>query len=206
MLDILRCYCQREYGNHSLRFSTKIQVYRAVVVPILLYSAETWVLYRKQIRLLERFHQRYLRSILGIKWQDHVSNEEVLKRTSLPSVESILLQVQLHWAGHVTRMEDVCMPKAIFFQRSPRRKARSWCSKKALQRSAEETACTSGNQLSVRAEGGLRPRQLALISEKSQLSVRGREVRSRKAKTQEAERASSIPIILSPTPRLSKVQ
>ena len=38
------------------------------------------------------------------------------------------------------------------------------CSKKALQRSAEETACTSGNQPSVMAAGGLRPRQLALIS------------------------------------------
>ena len=74
-------------------------MYRAVVVPTLLYSAETWVLYRKQIRLLERFNQRCLRSILGIKWQDNVSNEEVLKRASLASTESILLQVQLRDRG-----------------------------------------------------------------------------------------------------------
>ena len=80
----------------------------------LLYSAETWVLYRKQIRLLERFHKHCFRSILGIKWQDHVSDEEVLKRASLPSIESILFQVQLRWAGHVTRMEDVRVPKAVF--------------------------------------------------------------------------------------------
>ena len=93
----------------------KIQVYKAVVVPTLLYGAETWVLYRKQIRLLGQFHQRCLCSILGIKWQDHVSNEEVLKRASLPRIKSILLQVQLCWAGHITRMEDVRMPKAIFF-------------------------------------------------------------------------------------------
>ena len=44
-----------------------------------------------------------------------MSDEEVLKRASLPSIESILLQVQLHRAGHVTRMEDVRMPKAVFF-------------------------------------------------------------------------------------------
>ena len=75
----------------ALRLYTKIQVYSAVVVPTLLYSAETWVRHQKQIRLLERFHQRCLRSILGIKWQDHVSNEEVLKRASLPSIESIVL-------------------------------------------------------------------------------------------------------------------
>ena len=44
-----------------------------------------------------------------------MSNEEVLKRASLPWIESILLQVQLRWAGHVTRMEDVHMLKAVFF-------------------------------------------------------------------------------------------
>ena len=44
-----------------------------------------------------------------------MSNEEALKRTSLPSIESILLQVQLRWAGQVTRMENVRMPKAVFF-------------------------------------------------------------------------------------------
>ena len=55
-----------------------------------------------------------MRSIFDIKWQDHVLNEEVPKKASLPSIESILLEVQLRWAGHVTRMEDVRMPKAVF--------------------------------------------------------------------------------------------
>ena len=59
--------------------------------------------------------------------------------------------------------------QSSLLQRAPRRKARSWCSKKALQRSAEETACTGGNQPSVMAAGGLRPGQLALINEKRQL-------------------------------------
>ena len=61
------------------------------------------------------FHQCCLHSILAIKWQDCVSNEEVLKKASLPSTESILLQVQLHWAGQVKMMEDVRMPNAVFF-------------------------------------------------------------------------------------------
>ena len=58
---------KRVWQSHSLRLSTKLQVYRAVVVPTLLYGAETWVLYRKQIRLLERIDRRCLRSILDIK-------------------------------------------------------------------------------------------------------------------------------------------
>ena len=106
---------KRVWQNHSLRLSTKIQVYHAVVVPTLLYGCATWVLYRKQIRLLERFHQRCLHSIMGIKWQEYVINKEVLKRASLPSLECTLLQQQLRWAGHVARMEDSRMPKAVFF-------------------------------------------------------------------------------------------
>ena len=91
---------KRVWQSQALRLSTKIQVCRAVVVPTFMYGAETWVPYRKQIRLLERFHQRCLRSILGVR-QDHVSKEEVLKRASLPSIESTLLQLQLRWAGHI---------------------------------------------------------------------------------------------------------
>ena len=73
--------------------------------------AETWVLYRKQIRLLERFHQRCLRSILGTKWQDYVSNEEVLKRASLHSIESILPQVQLRRAATSRGWRTYACPK-----------------------------------------------------------------------------------------------
>ena len=111
---------KRVWQSHSLCLSTKIQVYRAVIIPTLLYGTET---YWKQIMLLERFHQCCLHSILGIKWQDHVLNEEILKRASLPSIESNLLQVQLCWAGHIKRVEGVRMPKAGLLQQAPRRKA-----------------------------------------------------------------------------------
>ena len=109
--------------SHSLCLTTKIQVYKAVIITTLLYSAETWVFYRKLIRLLEQFHQCCLRCILGIKWQDHVLKKEVLKRASLLSIEFILLQVQLRWAGHGTRMEYVYMPKAVFFSGSKKERA-----------------------------------------------------------------------------------
>ena len=56
-----------------------------------------------------------MRSILGIKWQDYVSNEEVFKKASLPITDSILLEEELRWSGHVSRMEDIRMPSAVFF-------------------------------------------------------------------------------------------
>ena len=166
---------KRVWQSHSLRLSTKIQVYRAVVVPTLLHGAETWVLYWKQIRLLEQYHQRCLQSILGSKWQDHVSNEEVLKRASLPSIESFFLQVQLRWAGHFTRMEDVRIPKAVFVSEFQKGKRDCGAPRKCYKDQLKRQLAQAGINYQVMAAGGLRPRQLALVSEKSQSKVRGRE-------------------------------
>ena len=140
-----------------------------VVVPTLLYGAETWVLYQKQIRLLEWFHQRCMRSILGIKWQDHMSNKDRSPQESQPTQHRVNLAsgaAALGWPRHKDGRRTPAQSSLL--QRAPR-KAQSWCSKKALQRSAEETTCTGGNQPSVIAAGGFRPRQLSLISEKGQL-------------------------------------
>ena len=63
-----------------------------------------------------------MRSIFDIKWLDYELNTEVLGRASLPSIESIFLQVQLLWAGHVKRMEDVLMPKAVSLRKLQERK------------------------------------------------------------------------------------
>ena len=52
---------------------------------------------------------------MGIKWQDYITNEEVLARADTTSVEAMLMLRQLRWVGHVTRMESSRMPKAVFY-------------------------------------------------------------------------------------------
>ena len=82
--------------------------------------------------------------------------------------------------------------QSSLLQRAPRRKARSWCSKKALQRSGEETACTGGNQPLVMAAGGLRPRQLALKGGKASCEFKAERHKAAKEKCRrQKERAAS---------------
>ena len=54
-----------------------LQTHQAVLTS-LLYGCESWTLYCRHIKLLEQFHMRSLRSILGIRWQDRITNLEVL--------------------------------------------------------------------------------------------------------------------------------
>ena len=53
---------------------------------------------------------------MGIKWQDYITNEEVLARADTTSVEAMLMLRHLRWAGHVTRMASSRMPKAVFYR------------------------------------------------------------------------------------------
>ena len=81
----------------------------------LLYGSESWVLYQHHLRLLERFHQRCLRTILNIHWSDFITNTEVLEKAETISIEALLLKSQLRWVGHVARMEDHRLPKIVLY-------------------------------------------------------------------------------------------
>ncbi|XP_063600256.1 uncharacterized protein LOC134776430 [Penaeus indicus] len=106
---------KRVWNNRQLTKGTKISVNRAIVLTTLLYGSESWVTYRHHIRLLERFHQRCLRTILNIHWSDYVTNVEILEQAEISSIEAMLLKSQLRWAGHVSRMEEHRLPKIALY-------------------------------------------------------------------------------------------
>jgi hypothetical protein len=105
----------RVLNQHNTQQSTKLKVYKAVVLTSLLYGCETWSLYRHHVKLLERFHMRSLRSILGIKWQDRITHLEVLDRAETTSIEAMIMKAQLRWTGHVIRMDDSRIPKQLLY-------------------------------------------------------------------------------------------
>ena len=67
----------------------KIAVYRAVVLPTLLYGCETWTCYRRHFKKLDQFH---LRCLLCISWEDRFTNQEVLRRFWMPGVEVLIMK------------------------------------------------------------------------------------------------------------------
>ena len=108
----LRC---KVWERDGITLDTKLKVYRAIVMPTLLYGCETWTVYQRHARTLNRFHLNCLRKILRIRWQDKIPDTDVLSRSNMMSIHTILMKYQLRWSGHVIRMEDSRIPKQLLF-------------------------------------------------------------------------------------------
>ena len=80
-------WCQR-----SISRRTKLRIYNAAVLPVLLYGAETWPLSKSLAQCLLGFESKALRTIEGISWREHVTNEDIRSRTSQPPVVRTLAQ------------------------------------------------------------------------------------------------------------------
>nr|VZI12169.1 unnamed protein product [Spirometra erinaceieuropaei] len=103
------------WNRHGLQLNTKLKMYKAVILPTLLYGAVTWTVYTRQARRLNHFHLSCLRRILRLNWQDRIPDPDVLERTGMLSIYSMLRQMQLRWSGHLVRMDDERLPKRLFY-------------------------------------------------------------------------------------------
>ena len=103
------------WERNGIRLDTKLKVFKAVVLPTLLYACETWTVYQRHTKKLNHFHLSCLRKILKIRWQDKIPDTEVLKKAKMQSVHTLLKLAQLRWTGHVTRMPDERLPKKVLY-------------------------------------------------------------------------------------------
>ena len=66
------------WERNGIKLDTKLKVYKAVVLPTLLYACETWTVYQRHAKKLNHLHLRYLRKLLKTKWQVKIPDTDVL--------------------------------------------------------------------------------------------------------------------------------
>ena len=66
---------------------------------------------------MEKFHQTTLRKIARIRWFHKVTNYEVLSKCDIDSLQYMIESARLRWTGHVVRMSDHRIPKALLYGR-----------------------------------------------------------------------------------------
>ena len=71
------------WNNHDVSMRIKGKKCRAIVLSTLLYGAESWTVYRRQVKKLHAFMMRHLRSVMRITWMGKVTKKEILVRTGM---------------------------------------------------------------------------------------------------------------------------
>ena len=59
----------------NIRLSTKLKLYKALVVSIVLYGCETWTLTAALEKKIQAFETKCMRKILRISWTEHKTND-----------------------------------------------------------------------------------------------------------------------------------
>jgi len=99
------------WRQQSISRTTKIRIYNAAVLSVLLYGVETWLRTATLSSRLDGLDSRALRSIIGIHWRELVSNETVRALSGQPS--SLAARRRVRWYGHVLRLPPHHLSRAI---------------------------------------------------------------------------------------------
>ena len=91
------------WHRKSVSITARLRIFRARVIPVLLYGSETWALTIKQEHRITTFYNKCLRTIIRINLDDRMSNETLLDITGQPSIANIMRRNRLRWFGHVNR-------------------------------------------------------------------------------------------------------
>ena len=83
----------------------RLQIYHTVVVPIMLYDCGSWAVPKSVFGHLDKCHRRHLRSLLGIRWPNTISNELLYIRCDTWPLSDMETEARWRLLGHV-----LCMP------------------------------------------------------------------------------------------------
>ena len=108
-------------SSRLLSKNLKIKIYRIIILPVVLYGCETWLLALKEERRLRVLENRVLKKVFGPKvdevtgeWRK-LHKEELNDLYSLPNIVRVVKSRQMGWARHVARMGKIEVCKGCWW-------------------------------------------------------------------------------------------
>ena len=75
-------------------------------MPVLIYNACTWAISETELKELNAFHRKQLRSLMRINYPRIISNQDLYKKCDTSELTPIIRAARWRMLGHVLRMAD----------------------------------------------------------------------------------------------------
>ena len=87
--------------------STKFQVVKAMVFPVVMYGCESWTIKKAEHRRIDAFELWCWRRLLRVPWTAGRSNQSILMEISPEySLEELMLKLKVQYFVHLMRRTD----------------------------------------------------------------------------------------------------
>ena len=96
------------WRDNIISLGSKVKLMHSLVIAIFLYACKSWTLTTKLEKRMQAFEMRCYWRLLNISYKDHVTNEEVHRKTQAAIREyHELLTLDKKQNGHVLRSSDL---------------------------------------------------------------------------------------------------
>ena len=102
---------KNNFTDKYLSEELKGEVYKALILPTLLYGCEAWSLREDPFKRLCSFHNKCARSMCRVNlhhtFRNHITTSSLFRRLGLLDIHSYFYNRFLRWAGHVSAHSDL---------------------------------------------------------------------------------------------------
>jgi len=88
----------------DLHINIKIDIFRTLILPILLYGSETWTLSAKQQKQIDGTYTRLLMRVKNLSWKHHPNKKQIYG--NLPPISQLIKKRRVQFAGHCFRASN----------------------------------------------------------------------------------------------------
>ena len=93
--------------SRDITLPTKVNLFKAMVFPVVVYGCESWTIKKAEHRRIDAFELWYWRRLLRVPWTARRSNQSILKEISPEcSLEGLMLKLKLQYLGHLMWRTD----------------------------------------------------------------------------------------------------
>ena len=95
------------FKSRDITLPTKVCPVKAMVFPVVMYGCESWTVKKAELQKIDSLELWCWRRLLRVPWTARRSNQSILKDISPGiSLERLMLQLKLHYFGHLMRRID----------------------------------------------------------------------------------------------------